>query len=69
MSYLLELEKRGKPKIKRYDIGYLIQLLGLIGCVGGVICEVVTGAALGYIIITGGSIIFAVGTKVKYAKG
>lgn len=46
----------------------VIQLTGVIFLVIGLLVEVHFGADIGYVILTGGSLVFALGTKYKHAK-
>jgi len=46
--------------------GDIIQITGLIVVIIGITFEILTGAPHGYIIITIGSLIFAIGCKVKH---
>lgn len=47
-------------------LGQYIQLLGLIFLGIGIGIELVLRAELGYILITVGAVVFAVGTKLKH---
>ena len=49
-------------------LAILIQLLGLILLGAGLAVEIVLKAHLGYILLTGGSIVFAVGTKLRHER-
>lgn len=49
----------------KYDLKKLLQL-ACVGCVSvGISYEIMTGATLGYILITAGALAFAISTKVK----
>lgn len=48
--------------------GEIIQLAGLIFCVIGIGIEIYYEAHIGFISITVGSLLFAVGTKVKHRE-
>lgn len=45
--------------------GDIIQITGIITLVTGITYEIITKAFIGYIIISVGSLIFALGTKIK----
>ncbi|MBA7518427.1 hypothetical protein ES705_10497 [subsurface metagenome] len=42
-----------------------IQLISIAMVAAGITFEVMTGAHLGYILITGGALVFAISTKIK----
>lgn len=42
-----------------------LQLLSIVVVSIGIAYEVVTGAHLGYVLVTGGALVFAISTKVK----
>lgn len=48
--------------MKQFD---WIQLIGMIVVITGVIYEIIYQAPLGFIFITFGSVLFAIGTKLK----
>lgn len=50
-------------------IGVLGQWLAAFTVVVGIIIEISYGAHLGFILITAGSLIFAIATKIKYLRG
>lgn len=50
----------------RTVVGDVGQWAGMAAGVGGVVCELVAHADVGYAIITGAAVIYAVATKVKY---
>ena len=50
-------------------IGEIGQWAGLVASVGGVVCELVTHADAGYIVITIAAVLYAGATKVKYYSG
>lgn len=43
----------------------LLQISSIVAVVVGITYEVMTGAHLGYILITGGALLFAISTKIK----
>ena len=48
--------------------GDLAQWLGIATIIAGIVIEFKMGANLGFIAITLGSVIFAIGTKVKHKR-
>ena len=42
-----------------------IQTLSIVMVAAGIIFELITGAALGYLLITGGALVFAISTKIR----
>ncbi len=58
--------REGKERVnKNIDWGELIQLAGLILISSGLTYEIIFKAALGFILLTAGSLMFAVGTKIR----
>jgi len=52
--------------VRDTQVGEIIQLAGVL-CLGfGCACEVIFGGSLFLVLITIGSVIFAVGTKIKH---
>lgn len=49
-------------------VGIVGQWLAVLMVSVGLIVEVATGANLGFVIITAGSLIFAIATKIKYRR-
>ena len=45
-----------------------IQILTIIMVVAGIAFEVKTGAHLGFVLISGGALVFAISTKIKGGK-
>jgi len=48
--------------------GEIVQLSGLIFCVIGIAIEIYYEAHIGFISITVGSLLFAIGTKIKHRE-
>lgn len=46
----------------------ITQIVGIIVISIGIIIELVTRASMGYVLITGGSLAFAIGTKFKHRR-
>lgn len=42
-----------------------IQTLSIVMVAAGIIFELITGAPLGYLLITGGALVFAISTKIR----
>ena len=42
-----------------------IQILAIVMVAAGISFELITGAHVGYILITGGALVFAISTKIK----
>lgn len=59
---LTEKRKEEKDKERR---GTGIQLAGMIAVMLGIIYEVITKAHIGFFMITAGSLVFAIGTKIR----
>jgi len=59
---LTEKRKEEKDKERR---GSGIQLAGMIAVIAGIIYEVITKAHIGFFMITAGSLVFAIGTKIR----
>lgn len=59
---LTEKNKEEKDKERR---GTGIQLAGMIAVMLGIIYEVITKAHIGFFMITAGSLVFAIGTKIR----
>ena len=57
-----EKKKEEKNKERR---GTGIQLAGMIAVIAGIIYEVITKAHIGFFMITAGSLVFAIGTKIR----
>ncbi len=57
-----EKNKNGKDKGGK---GTGVQLAGMIAVVAGIIYEIITKAHIGFFLITAGSLMFAIGTKIK----
>ena len=51
-----------------FRFGEIGQWVGMAACVAGLAVEAVTGADVGFILITAGSLAWAVFTKVKYYR-
>jgi len=49
-------------------IGEIGQWLGMAASIGGFIVEIATGADIGFVLITAGSLAWAVATKLKYHR-
>ena len=52
-----------------FRIGEIGQWAGMAASLGGFIVEAATGADIGFVLITAGSLIWAIATKVKYYRG
>lgn len=48
--------------------GELGQWIGMAATIGGLIVEGLTGADIGYVLITAGSLLWSIFTKVKYYR-
>ena len=57
-----EKKEKNKDKERR---GSKIQVVGIIAVVVGIIYEIITKAHIGFFMITAGSLVFAIGTKIK----
>lgn len=52
-----------------FRVGEVGQWVGMAASVAGLVVEIATGADIGYAVLTCGSLVWAVGTKVKYYRG
>lgn len=43
----------------------LVQLTSIIAVSAGITFEIMTGAHVGYVLVTGGALVFAISTKIK----
>lgn len=50
----------------KMSIGNIVQLIGVVSVSIGITLECILGADIWYILITAGSLVFALGTKFKY---
>lgn len=55
--------------MKSKFIGNLGQWLAVVLVSAGIVIEVYYGAHIGFVFLTGGSLAFAIGTKIKYYRG
>lgn len=51
-----------------FKVGEIGQWVGMAACLAGLVIEITTKADLGYAVLTGGSLAWAVFTKVKYHR-
>lgn len=51
-----------------FRLGEIGQWIGMVATVGGLIVEAITGAGYGFVILTAGSLTWAIFTKVKYYR-
>ena len=58
----LRKNKKEKDKDSR---GTAVQLAGMIAVIAGIIYEVIKKAHIGFFMITAGSLVFAIGTKIR----
>ena len=57
-------EKKKEEKDKDSG-GTAVQFAGMIAVIAGIIYEVITKAHIGFFMITAGSLVFAIGTKIR----
>ena len=48
--------------------GMVGQWLGMLAVIGGIIYEVHTGAHIGWVILTSGSLVYAISTKIVHRR-
>lgn len=63
MKPCLTEKKKEEKDNDRWGTG--IQLAGMIAVIAGIIYEVITKAHIGFFMITSGSLVFAIGTKIR----
>ena len=52
-----------------FKLGEVGQWAGMAASLGGLIVEAITGADIGFVLITAGSLAWAIATKIKYYRG
>ena len=62
---MFQSERQETNTTKKDSRGTGVQLAGMIAVVVGIIYEIITKAHIGFFLITAGSLVFAIGTKIK----
>jgi len=57
--------EKNKKEEEKGNWGTGVQFAGMIAVVAGIIYEIITKAHIGFFLITAGSLVFAIGTKIK----
>lgn len=53
------------PHSSMHNIKALIQVASIVTVAGGIVFEILTGAPMGYVLITVGALVFAISTKLR----